>query len=362
MSASMNQLEPQIASSAPRRSRRYVHAALGVAFASFCAVLVAAAAAGSHADPALALRLDYRRPPSVPYPEDNAHTAERDLLGRMLFFDPRLSGSGWISCASCHNPGLAWSDALPRAIGDGMRHLGRRTPTIVNLAWAPALFWDGRADSLEQQATGPIEAVGEMNMKLPELMKRLEAIEGYRALFARAYPGEAISPATVGKALATFERGVVSGDAPFDRWVAGDDRAIPAAARRGFIVFTGKGRCSTCHTGWRFSDDGFYDIGVESNDLGRGKITPDIELSRFAFKTPTLRNVAERAPYLHDGSAATLESVIALYDRGGLVKRPSLSPEIKPLGLTAAEKKDLLAFLETLTSQDSEARIPALPR
>lgn len=236
MSAPVNRPEPQIAKSAPRRSRRYVHAALCVAFASFCAVLAAAAASGSDADSAVALKLDYRRPQSVPYPDDNAHTAERELLGRTLFFDPRLSGSGWISCASCHNPGLSWSDALPRAIGDGMKHLGRRTPTIVNLAWAPALFWDGRADTLEQQALGPIESPGEMNMKLPELVKRLEGLEGYRALFARAYPGEAISPATVGKALATFERGVVSGDAPFDRWVAGDDsrhlRRGPARLRR----------------------------------------------------------------------------------------------------------------------------------
>lgn len=304
----------------------------------------------------------YRRPIDIPYPEDNAHTPERERLGRILFFDPRLSGSKVLSCASCHNPGLAWGDGLPLGIGDGMRPLDRRTPTILNLAWAPALFWDGRAESLEGQALGPIESVREMNMKLADMIPRLHANEGYKELFARAYPGEAISPLTVAKAIATFERTVVSGPAPVDRWVAGDAFALSAAAQRGFVLFNEKARCSTCHTGWRFTDDGFYDIGVGDDDIGRGKHLPDIPLARFAFKVPTLRNVAERAPYLHNGSAATLEDVIDIYDRGGRVRRPSVSPEIKPLGLTNVEKQDLLAFLLSLTSQDPEARIPALPR
>jgi cytochrome c peroxidase len=337
-----------------------------VVLASITGALVAGlvATAATSDDAALLQRhkVEYRRPGVVPYPGDNAHSQEREQLGRVLFFDPRLSGSGWISCATCHNPGLSWGDALPRGIGHGMQKLGRRTPTILNLAWAPVLFWDGRAESLEEQAVGPIQAAGEMNMKLEDLLPRLQGIDGYRSLFARAYPGEAISKETVGKAIATFERGVVSAQAPFDRWVGGDERAIPAAAQRGFLLFNEKARCSVCHSGWRFTDDGFYDIGAVTDDVGRGKLTPNIELSRFAFKAPTLRNVAERAPYLHNGSAATLEDVIELYDRGGLAKRPSLSPEIKPLGLTAHEKKDLLAFLQTLTSQDTEARIPALPR
>jgi cytochrome c peroxidase len=305
---------------------------------------------------------EYRRPAAIPYPTDNEHTAPRELLGRTLFFDPRLSGSGWISCATCHNPGLAWGDGLALATGHGMGQLGRRTPTILNLAWAPALFWDGRAGSLEEQALGPIESAGEMNLKLDVLLERLNGIEGYRTLFARAYPNEPISGKTVAKAIATFERGVVSGTAPFDRWIAGDTQAMSPAAQRGFGLFNNKARCSTCHTGWRFSDDGFYDIGVATDDPGRGKLLPDIAIARFAFKTPTLRNVELRAPFMHNGTIATLAGVIDLYDRGGIVRRPSLSPDVVPLGLTATEKQDLVHFLRALTSPDSEARIPALPR
>jgi cytochrome c peroxidase len=305
---------------------------------------------------------DYRRPANVLYPEDNAFSPAREQLGRMLFFDPRLSGSKWISCATCHNPALAWGDGLPRAIGHGMQQLGRRTPTILNLAWAPALFWDGRAESLEEQALGPVAAAGEMNLDLDAMVARLKAIDGYAPHFAKAYPGEEISAPLVAKAIATFERGVVSAPAPFDRWVDGDDRAISTPAKRGFALFNDKARCSQCHSGWRFTDDSFRDIGVDTNDHGRGVVTPFIKETHYAFKTPTLRNVARRAPYLHNGSAATLEDVIELYDRGGIVRRPSLSPEITPLKLTPQEKQDLVAFMLTLTSEDAEVRVPALPQ
>jgi cytochrome c peroxidase len=347
---------------APRRAPR--------GFAVFCALsiallsgLIATAGPSTTTVPALSkLKSQYRRPATVPYPADNARTPAREHLGRALFFDPRLSRSSAMSCASCHNPAFSWGDGLALGVGDGMQQLGRRTPTILNLAWAPALFWDGRADSLEEQALGPIASPKEMNLDLDTMVARLQGIRGSRELFARAYPGEGISARTVGKALATFQRGVISGDAPFDRWIAGDERALSSDAVRGFVLFNTKARCSTCHTGWRFTDDGFYDIGVAGDDLGRGKIVPAIALARNAFKTPTLRNVGARAPYLHNGSASTLEEVVDLYDRGGLAHRPSLSPEIKALGLTPGEKKDLVAFLLTLTSQDVEARIPALPR
>jgi cytochrome c peroxidase len=308
------------------------------------------------------LKAEYRRPAAIPYPDDNPHSAARERLGRALFFDPRLSGSRWMSCASCHNPGLAWGDGLPRALGNRMDALPRRTPTILDVAWGASFFWDGRADTLEAQALAPIAAAAEMNLPLDEMVARLEAIAGYRELFARAYPNEPISAATVGKALATFERSVVSGVAPFDRWVEGDAAAIPVPARRGFVLFNGKARCSTCHTGWRFTDEGFYDIGVDDGDVGRGAVMPRITLAQFAFKTPTLRDVARRAPYLHNGSAATLEDVIELYDRGGQVARPSLAAPIAPLRLTAAEKSDLVAFLKTLTSPIVEVRVPVLPR
>jgi cytochrome c peroxidase len=329
-----------------------------------CAVagLIATTGGPAPATPSGKLKADYRRDANIPYPSENAHTAARELLGRTLFFDPRLSGSQITSCATCHNPGFSWGDGLPLAVGHGMKQLGRRTPTILNLAWAPALFWDGRAETLEQQALGPIEAPGEMNLALDVMVDRVRDIAGYRPLFARAYPGEAISTETVAKAIATFERGIVSGAAAFDRWIGGDDRAISPEAKRGFGLFNDKARCSTCHAGWRFTDDSFHDIGVADSDRGRGTITPGIEETQFAFKTPTLRNVADRAPYMHDGSLATLADVVDLYDRGGIVRRPSLSAEIKTLGLTAAEKSDLLAFMQTLTTQDDATRVPVLPR
>jgi cytochrome c peroxidase len=309
-----------------------------------------------------ALKAKYHRPAGVNYPADNAFSPAREELGRALFFDPRLSGSNWISCASCHNPALDWGDGLPKAIGHGMKVLGRRTPTVLNLAWAEAMFWDGRMGTLEEQALGPIEAAGEMNLPLDEMEAKLRAVSGYKPLFDRAYPGEPISRKTVARAIATFERTIVSAEAPFDKWIKGEERAMSEDAVRGFALFNGKANCAACHGSWRFTDDSFHDIGVPGADRGRGAVLPDIEVSQFAFKTPTLRNVDRRAPYLHDGSLATLQEVIELYDRGGDVKRPSLSREIRPLKLTPREKGDLLAFLKALTSVDPRAAVPALPR
>jgi cytochrome c peroxidase len=305
----------------------------------------------------------YRRPTVAPMPSHNVTSPARELLGRTLFFDPRMSGSNWISCASCHNPGFSWGDGLPTAIGHGMQVLNRRTPTILNLAWAQdGVMWDGRAPSLEDQALGPVTAAGEMNLSEQQLLAKLRAIDGYAPLFERAYPGEGVTAATVAKAIAAFERTVVSEPAPFDRWIEGDANAISEQAKRGFEVFTGAGRCAQCHSGWRFTDDSFHDIGVGGDDIGRGAFLPGIDVMQHAFKTPTLRNVEHRAPYMHNGSVATLEDVIELYDRGGHVRRPSLSPEMKPLALTTAQKQDLLAFLTSLTSRDKAIEVPILPR
>jgi cytochrome c peroxidase len=304
---------------------------------------------------------DYARPATIPYPQDNQYSAAREALGKRLFFDPMLSSSGVISCASCHNPALSWGDGLARAIGHTKKPLGRRTPTVLNVAWGELMMWDGRMDTLEAQALGPIQAPGEMNQKLEGMVANLKGASRYRGLFASAYPGEPLDEITTAKAIATFERGIVSGIAPFDRWAAGDDRAMTAAAQRGFVVFNTTGRCATCHSSWRFSDDSFHDIGVPGKDLGRGALQPSIEVMQYAFKTPTLRNVVERSPYMHDGSVATLEDVIELYDSGGRWKRSSLSPEIKPLRLTSQNKEDLIAFLHALTSPDRATPAVTLP-
>ncbi|MBK7998313.1 MAG: tryptophan tryptophylquinone biosynthesis enzyme MauG [Verrucomicrobia bacterium] len=239
----------------------------------------------------------FKRPTSVPHPKDNPPTPDRISLGKALFFDPRLSRANNISCGSCHNPSFAWGDGLPKGVGHGSKEVGRRTPTILNTAWAETLFWDGRASSLEEQALGPIAAPGEMNMPLDQVLAKLKSVPGYLPLFEKAYPGEGISEQTIAKAIAAFERTVISGTAPFDEWIAGKENAISDTAKRGFDLFNTKANCVKCHSGWNFTDDGFHDIGLADADIGRGAHLKELESMQHAFKTPTLRNVVQRAPY-----------------------------------------------------------------
>jgi cytochrome c peroxidase len=305
----------------------------------------------------------YLRPSAAPAPADNQVTPDRVLLGKTLFFDPRLSGSNWISCATCHNPGLGWSDGLPTGWGHGMKKLGRAPPTILNTAFNPIQMWDGRKSTLEDQALGPIGADVEMNQPLPELVAKLSKIEGYRAMFKKAYPSEQISEATIAKAIASFERTVISTESAFDRWRMGDSRAISASARRGFETFTGKANCETCHSGFNFTDNGFHNIGVRNEgpeDVGRFGQRPVASL-KGAFKTPTLRDIALTAPYMRNGAYRTLEEVVEHYDRGGDVK-DNLSPEIKPLHLTVQEKADLVEFMKSLTGKPMQLAMPQLPQ
>lgn len=335
---------------------------VGVALLGTVLVLPATGLADGGRTPSLTtMKAAYQRPTSIPFPPGNQYTKDREVLGRTLFFDPRLSGSNFISCATCHNPGFSWGDGLPKGIGHGMQQLGRRTPTILNLAWVEPLFWDGRAADLEDQALGPIQSPNEMNQSLEDAVAKIKAIEGYQRLFAMAYPGERITAQTLAKAIATFERTVVSGTAPFDEWIAGRENAISESAKRGFGLFNAKARCSACHRGWSLTDGAFHDVGLPSTDVGRGKLLPTVERMQHAFKTPTLRNVSVRGPYMHDGSQATLEQVVKFYD-DEFVRRPSLSKDITPLGLTAAERADLVEFLRTLTSVDPPVTVPALPR
>jgi cytochrome c peroxidase len=309
---------------------------------------------------AAATKASYKRPNTVPYPRDNPFSEAKVSLGQMLFFDPRVSGPGTMSCSSCHNPGLSWGDRLPTAVGSAANHLGRRSPTILNLAWADALFWDGRADTLEQQALGPMMAPGEMNQTMPHLVSLLTGMPGYRDAFGIAFPGESISDKTIAKAVATFERTVVSAEAPFDRWVNGQENAIDESAKRGFALFNGEANCSACHSGWRFTDDSFHDIGLSDADLGRGKVIQGVEPLQHAFKTPGLRNIASRAPFMHNGSIATLSDVIRHYDHG-FIQRASLSTEIYKLNLTEPQIADLVALLKTLSSNDATFKVPVLP-
>ncbi|MEN3349830.1 MAG: cytochrome c peroxidase [Bradyrhizobium sp.] len=307
-------------------------------------------------------RASYRRPDAVPFPNSNPWTEAKSALGQMLFFDPLLSGSKTRACATCHNPSLSWSDGLPRAIGEDPKGLPIRSPTLIDVAFFEPLGWDGKFKTLESVAFGPILNPANMNMTEPELIARLSAIPGYVDAFNRAFGDGAITRPRIEASLATFERSIVAGEAPFDRWIKGDNTAISAAAQEGFRLFNGKARCASCHSGPSFSDGSFQDIGTAKGpDIGRGRFFPTSAKLRFAFKTPTLRDVARRAPYMHDGSVATLDDVIELYNKGG-VDRPSRSPDIKPLSLTASEKYDLIAFLQTLTANSSVPAGPRLPR
>jgi cytochrome c peroxidase len=300
----------------------------------------------------------------MPYPADNQPNAARIALGKTLFFDPRLSGAGNMSCASCHNPALGWSDALPTARGDKSEMLGRASPTLFNTGYNSIQMWDGRKKSLEHQAMGPMQANVEMNTDLGKLFQWLGSNEGYKSLFAAAYPGEALDENTLSKAIATFERTVVSKNAPFDRWLKGDASALSAQQVEGFKLFAGKANCVVCHSGGNFTDNGFHNLGLASGggtapDLGRfGQKA--VKAMRGAFKTPTLREVTRTAPYFHDGSARSLMEVVEHYDRGGDVKT-NLSPNMHPLGLRAEEKKALVAFLESLTSPFVAVTLPELP-
>jgi cytochrome c peroxidase len=307
-------------------------------------------------------REDYRRPAGIPFPDGNPHSEAKAELGQMLFFDPILSGSRSRSCATCHNPSLSWGDGLAHAVGEQQVAMALRSPTLLNVAWAPRLGWEGKFGDLESVAFGPITSPANMNLQEPELIKRLSSIPGYVRSFASAFGEGPITRHNIEAALATYERTIVSGTAPFDRWLMGDEQAIDLRAKRGFDIFTGKGRCSECHSGWAFTDSSFHDIGTaQGDDIGRGRFFPTSIKLRYAFKTPTLRDVARRAPYMHDGSLATLQDVVALYDRGGIA-RPSRSALIGPLGLTDDEKAELVAFLATLTSPPQPVTLPVLPR
>jgi cytochrome c peroxidase len=300
--------------------------------------------------------------PALPVPPDNPQTDAKIRLGAQLYFDPRLSADNTISCATCHDPKTAWANHGPTDTGIRGQVGGRNSGTILDSAWMRVQFWDGRAGSLEEQALGPIHNPIEMGETLENVVLKLNAIPGYREQFQTVF-GTSASTDGIAKAIASFERTVVSGPSPYDRWLAGDKSAMSAAAVRGHHLFNGKGHCTPCHGGPAFSDQGYHNLGVAMDkpnpDLGREVVSKDPR-DRGRFKTPGLRNCALTHPYLHDGSGKTLRDVIDLYDRGG-VANPDLDPLVLPLSLTEHEKEDLVAFLEALTGALPNITPPALP-
>jgi cytochrome c peroxidase len=300
-------------------------------------------------------------PAEVPAPDDNPTTAERVELGKQLFFDPRLSGDNTMSCATCHDPGKAFGDGLERAKGHGGKTLERNTPGLLNAGLYSTYLWDGRANSLEEQALTPIQSPAEMNQDLEELERELNAVPGYVEQF-RAIFGSGVTRDGVARALAAFQRTLVSRNSPLDRYLAGDEDALSAEAKAGMRLFLEDAGCARCHHGPLLSDSEFYRLGIDFRDAGRGAITGKTE-DRFKFRTPSLRDVAHTGPYMHDGSRKTLHDVVEFYYRAVPPVGPEGLPlDIEPLsGRSFSEIDAIVAFLEALSGEPPEIEPPALP-
>lgn len=300
----------------------------------------------------------------LPIVKDNPLTEAKIALGKQLYFDPRLSDDNSVSCASCHDPHKGWSNGDATAVGVRGQRGGRSAPTVINSVYQHFQFWDGRAGSLEEQALGPIANPIEMNLPIDQAIARLAAIEGYAEQFQQVF-GRPVNAEDLGKALAAFERTVLSGNAPYDRFKAGDKNALSEQAQEGMKLFFGKANCSSCHAGANFSDNGFHNLGVnihhEQPDSGRVAIS-QLGGDHGAFKTPTLREIARTAPYMHDGSLATLKDVVAYYSRGA-TPNDHLDEEIFPLNLSDDQQAALVAFLEEGLSSDDYPLVepPKLP-
>jgi cytochrome c peroxidase len=323
---------------------------------------------------------------SVPVPESNPQTPEKIELGKKLFFDRRLSGDGTMSCATCHNPELAFTDGLDISLSYPTTRNWRNAPTLINVAFSKYLFWDGRATTLEDQALFPMMSAFEMNQNLDFLEEELRSVPEYVEAFRKVFGGE-ITRERIAMAIAAFERTLIPRNAPIDRFLNGDKTALSEKARKGYEIFTGKGRCAECHYGVNLSDDKFYALGVPENeeqekdprvsatrrfvakvyhyedyinlkeDPGRYLITKDPKDWK-AFKTPTLREVSRTAPYMHNGAFKTLDEVIEFFNRGG---GPG-NKVLKPLNLTDEEKQYLKAFLEeALQGEEIVIKYPEIP-
>lgn len=321
-------------------------------------------------------------------PPQNPLTPAKIELGRRLFFDGRLSADGTISCATCHQPEMGFADGKPVAEGIHGRKGTRNSMSLLNVIYNTAQFWDGRVDTLEEQALAPLTNQLEMgNRSVDEVVARLRADEAYRREFREVFGGE-ITAERLAQAIATFERTLVSGDSPFDRYQAGDEQALSPEARRGFAVFRGRGRCSRCHSFSEqrpfFTNFAYQNTGVAANhpnfdklarqaarliesgdsrprldllgaqeggqELGRA-LSSSLLFEIGSYRTPSLRNVALTAPYFHDGSAKALLDVVKFYNGGGRTNL-NLDEELHPLGLTEQEQQDLVAFLESLTGRN----------
>jgi len=298
-------------------------------------------------------------PPPVPVPPNNPQTSMKIMLGKQLYFDTRLSMDNTVSCSTCHNPQMGWSDKGPTSEGIGLQRGGRRAPPVSNAAYLPLQFWDGRAPSLEEQAKGPIQNPIEMGNTHENMLRTVGDIPGYAEEFKRVFGTTPVTIDQVAMAIAAFERTVVTTDSPFDRFVNGDDAALTSFEKQGLEIFNGKGHCTSCHWGSNFTDGRFHTIGVPQRgplkeDNGRNETTK-LAKDRRAFKTPTIRDAALRPPYMHTGGDKTLTDVINFYNKGGGTHDNNLDPLVVPLGLTNQEIAALVAFItRAMTSLNPE--------
>jgi len=334
----------------------------------FGACLVTANLVGR--EPTKAISNDSMFPPEGPkvplglvpviWPDDNPYSAEKAELGWLLFFDKRLSSDGSVSCASCHSPEFAYTDGQSVSTGIGAQKGGRSAPSVINRVYGMAQFWDGRASSLEEQAKGPIANSLEMTSEKDAgkahntCTERLRLVPEYRQRFKKVFGTEELTIDHIARAIATFERVILSGNSAYDRFKAGDKKALTESQQRGMnIFFSNNARCDSCHDGAAFTTNQFANIGI-----GMDKLTPDWgrynvtkkEEDKGAFKTPGLRDVARTAPYMHDGSIKTLEEVVEHYDKGG-VKNKWLHQDVRPLKLSKQDKTDLVSFLHALNGE-----------
>jgi cytochrome c peroxidase len=313
-------------------------------------------------------------PTAPPEPPENPTTREKIELGRALFFDPRLSGTGQMACASCHDPELGWTDGRSTSFGHSREVLKRNAPGIMGAAASPNLFWDGRADSLEKQALAVLSNPSEMRSSPETVVSRLKAVADYRAAFEAAFPGRPIELERVAEAIAAFERSVQPGRSRFDAYLKGNTKALSDEAIVGLDIFRRDGRCMNCHNGPYFTDFQFHDLGLSYygrtlEDLGRYKTTGKAE-DVGRFRTPSLRNLGNTAPYMHNG-LFELDGVLNMYNAGmATIRRkpeqaddplfPTKSPHLKSLGLNRRDLADLKEFLLSLTEPKLRVRPPAL--
>ena len=327
-------------------------------------------------DPTVAQR-EIGKLPEPEFPADNAFSKEKEALGRTLFFDPRLSGSGQIACASCHDPDLAWADGRTVSFGHSRTPLKRNAPSILFAAYNKPLFWDGRADTLEDQFHNPVESAVEMNARADVIVQRLDAVPEYRQQFKDVFGADHVTMGDAARAVATFERSLakLAGRSKFDKFMAGDTKALSDAQVRGLHLFRTSARCMNCHSGPTFTDNQFHDLGLsyygrKFEDRGRYEVTKDPkDVGRF--RTPTLRNVERTAPYMHTGMF-NLKGTVAAYNTGMATLTPTTmqksdplfprkDPLLKRLGLGSLEMEDLTEFLKSLSEPPLRIRPPELP-